>query len=154
VADDSSALRDADAEKSAVPVPGVQEPDVSSSPAQSLASLLQGLAALLASTEPYKPDADRSGARSFAAALELMALGLLIQLFLTFLPMLMETRMSKRVERHSVAAGLEAQPDAALKPPASSVMVRRAKPLAVSGLLEALAPPEPQPAAEREVQER
>jgi hypothetical protein len=97
-----------DAGKSAVPVPGVLEPDAPSSPAQSLGSLLRGLAARLASTVPYKPGADRSGAQSFAVAPEPMALGLL------FLPIPMETRMLRRVEPHSVAAGLEAQTDAGL----------------------------------------
>jgi hypothetical protein len=43
--------------------------------------------------------------------LELMAPALLI---LLFLPTPMETQMSKRVEPHLVAAGLEAPADAAL----------------------------------------
>jgi hypothetical protein len=108
---DSSALRDVDAEKSAVPAPGVPARDASSCRALSLRALLRGLAEPLASAELCKPDAVQSEARSFAVALELMAPALLI---LLFLPTQMETQMSKRFEPHLVAAGLEAPPDAAL----------------------------------------
>ena len=101
-----------DAGKSAARARDVPELDASSCQALSLRERPQGSEARLASMEPYKLDAGRFEARSFAAVLGLTArLGPLI---LLSLPMLMETPMSKRVEPQLVSAGLKAQPVAAL----------------------------------------
>ena len=101
-----------DAGKSAVQAQGAPELDASSCRARRPLARLLGSEARLALMEPYKLDADRFEARSFAAALGLTArLGPLI---LLSLPMRMETLMSKRVEPQLVSAGLKAQPVAAL----------------------------------------
>jgi hypothetical protein len=92
-----------DAGKSAVQAQGAPEQDASPCRARRPLARLLGSEARLALMEPYKLDADRFEARSFAAALGLTArlglLALLIQL---------ETLNSQRVWLHLLTAGLEA----------------------------------------------